>query len=73
MLNKGEVATYRMADRMREAEQARVANEVWATRPRGVPRMVRIAAMLARALRPVRQVAESLRTARRVGQGFAAR
>ena len=66
MMNKGEVAKYRMADRMREAEQARLANEVWATRERSVPRTVKATTMLARALRPVRQLAESLRTDRRV-------
>ena len=66
MMNKGEVAKYRMADRMREAEQARLANEVWATRERGVPRTVKATAMLARALRTVRQLVESTRTVRRV-------
>jgi hypothetical protein len=66
MMNKGEVAKYRIADRMREAEQARVANEVWATRPRGIPRTVKAAAMLARALRPVKQFTESVRTVRHV-------
>ena len=66
MMNKGEVAKYRMADRVREADQARLANEVWATRERGVPRTVKAATMLARALRPVRQRVESLRTVRRV-------
>lgn len=66
MMNKGEVAKYRMADRMREAEQARLATEVWATRERGIPWTVKMAAMLARALRPVRQAVENLRTVRRV-------
>jgi len=29
MMNKGEVAKYRMADRLREAEQARLASEAF--------------------------------------------
>lgn len=66
MMNKGELAKYRMADRMREAEQARVANDVWAARARGTTWTARATAMLARALRPVRQAVGTARAVRHV-------